>query len=171
MAGRDHSSGSPALRSPVKYVASYNARIFGTPNHAPGKVFRRTMLKKRSPPSSLRASPSSFGSGAFGFAAEGVCSGEAAAREREGRHGAIRLFEPDDRLVCVRLQQMHSSNEIVVPADAGIARAEANGLLPERDHLISAAASSARRNTLGVKRAGRETLAPITAATCPGELD
>jgi len=54
-----HSSGMPALRRPSKYVASNRARIFGTPPQAPGRVFRRAMLEKRSPPPSLRASPSS----------------------------------------------------------------------------------------------------------------
>jgi hypothetical protein len=28
-----HSSGIPALRNPAKYVASYKARIFGTPQY------------------------------------------------------------------------------------------------------------------------------------------
>ena len=77
-----------------------------------------------------------FGGGAFGFASEGISSGEAAALEGYGRRGAARFFEPDDRLVGKRLQQMHSPDEVVPPTDSGIARAEANGLLDERDHLV-----------------------------------
>ena len=38
-----HSSGIPALRRPAKYVASYNARIFGTPKYP--LAFKRTMLE------------------------------------------------------------------------------------------------------------------------------
>jgi hypothetical protein len=38
-----HSSGTPALRSPAKYVASNKARIFGTPNCP--LAFRRAMLE------------------------------------------------------------------------------------------------------------------------------
>jgi hypothetical protein len=41
--GRRHSSGTPALRSPAKYVASNKARVFGTPNCPP--AFRRAMLE------------------------------------------------------------------------------------------------------------------------------
>src|SRR6516225_1958586 len=52
-----HSSGIPALRRPAKYVASYRARIFGTPCHM--RAFRCAMLEKRSLPFSLRASASS----------------------------------------------------------------------------------------------------------------
>src|SRR5215472_16216550 len=77
-----------------------------------------------------------FGHGTFGFASEGIGGGEAAAKDRCGRHGAARFFEPDYRLVGVRLQQMRGSNQVVERADAGIARAEANGLLDERDHLL-----------------------------------
>jgi hypothetical protein len=57
--GAHHSSGNPALRRPAKYVASNKPRVFGTPHHSPGKVLRRVMLEKRSPPSGLRASASS----------------------------------------------------------------------------------------------------------------
>jgi hypothetical protein len=58
---------------------------------------------------------SEFGGGAFGFASKGIGGGEAAARERFGRHVAARFFEPNDRLVDVRLQQMHGSNQVVAP--------------------------------------------------------
>jgi hypothetical protein len=41
-AGRAHSSGIPALRRPMKKVASYRARIFGTPKYRP--AFRLAMV-------------------------------------------------------------------------------------------------------------------------------
>ena len=66
--------------------------------------------------------PSGFGEfrgGPFGFASEGIGGGEAAAMERYGRHGAARFFKLDDGLVGVRLEQMHNSNQVVAPADAG----------------------------------------------------
>src|SRR6516165_5240805 len=77
-----------------------------------------------------------FGHSTFGFASEGIGGGETAARERCGWHDAARFFEPDDCLVGARLQQMHVPNQMVERADAGIARAEANGLLDQRDHLL-----------------------------------
>src|ERR1700730_14190773 len=52
-----HSSDIPALRSPAKYVASYSARIFGTPKYPTD--FKRAMLEYRSSGLSLRASASS----------------------------------------------------------------------------------------------------------------
>jgi hypothetical protein len=42
-AGGAHYSGTPALRSPTKYVASYRARIFGTPKYP--KDLRRAILE------------------------------------------------------------------------------------------------------------------------------
>ena len=53
-----HSSGIPALRRSAKKVASYRARAFGTPCHGPGEAFRRAIVEKQSPPSSLLASAS-----------------------------------------------------------------------------------------------------------------
>jgi hypothetical protein len=46
------------------------------------------------------------------------------------------LFEPDDRLVYVRLQKIHNPNQLVPPADVRIAGADANRLLDERDYLF-----------------------------------
>src|SRR6516164_2269085 len=77
-----------------------------------------------------------FRSGAFGVASEGIGGGEAAALDRYTRQGVARFFEPHDRLVGVRLQQMYGTNEVAKRADAGITRAQANGLLHERDHLV-----------------------------------
>ena len=79
---------------------------------------------------------SEFGGGPFGLAAKGIGSGEVAAKNRYTRHGAARFFEPDDRLADVRLQRMHGSDQVVAMANAGIARAETNGLLHERRHLL-----------------------------------
>jgi hypothetical protein len=52
-----YSSGTPALRRPTKYVASYKARIFGTPKY--WAACKRAMLENRSSRVSLRASASS----------------------------------------------------------------------------------------------------------------
>src|SRR5689334_13198028 len=52
------------------------------------------------------------------------------------RQRVARFFEPDNRLVVIRLQKMHGSNEVIEIAYKGIARAEANGLLHERYHLV-----------------------------------
>jgi len=47
------------------------------------------------------------------------------------------LFEPDDRLVDARLQQMHHPDGPVPNTDLRIPRATADGLLHQRDHLIN----------------------------------
>ena len=52
------------------------------------------------------------------------------------RSSVARLFEPDDRLVRVRLQQMHHPDLLIENADEGIAGAEPDGLLLERDRLL-----------------------------------
>ena len=49
-----------------------------------------------------------FGGGAFGLASEGIGRGEKGTKERGRRDGAARFFEPDDRLVGARLQQMRA---------------------------------------------------------------
>jgi len=56
--------------------------------------------------------------------------------ERFGRYGTARFFEPDDRLLDASLQQMHGPDQVVPRTDVGIAGAETNGLLSERDHLV-----------------------------------
>src|SRR6516225_6830146 len=77
-----------------------------------------------------------FGGGAFSLASEGISGGEAAPNEWCGRHVAARFFEPDDRLVEMRLQQMHGPNQQVANADQRIAGAQADGFLRERDHIL-----------------------------------
>jgi len=56
--------------------------------------------------------------------------------ERLGRTGSARLFEPDDRLVGARLQQMHHSDSTVPGADIGVAGTKPYGLLHERGHFL-----------------------------------
>jgi hypothetical protein len=73
-------------------VASYRARIFGTPKY--WAAFKRAML------ATVAAQPPGFGEfpgGAFGHAFEGIGRGEAGADERVCRIGVARLFEPDLR--------------------------------------------------------------------------
>ena len=48
-----------------------------------------------------------FDGGAFGLAVEGVGSGEVTANGREHRSVVARPFEPDDRFVRARLQEVH----------------------------------------------------------------
>src|SRR6516165_11698678 len=62
-----------------------------------------------------------FHGGALGLASECISRGKPYAVERYGRHGAAPLFEPYDRLVGARLQQMYSPKQEVPPADMGIA--------------------------------------------------
>jgi len=77
-----------------------------------------------------------FGGGAFGLAFERISRGKPYSVEPCCRHGAARFFEPDDRVVGARLQQMYSPNQEVPVSDVGIAGIEANGLLGDRDHLV-----------------------------------
>ena len=67
-----------------------------------------------------------FGGGAFDIAFEGVGGGEATVMGRYGGNGRARSFEPEDRVVGARLQQMRSANLAVPPADARIAGAKAD---------------------------------------------
>ena len=62
--------------------------------------------------------------------------GEQGMHERHFRGGATRPFEPRDRLVRARLQQMHMPDPHIKIADAGIARTEPDGLLREWDYFI-----------------------------------
>ena len=76
------------------------------------------MLEKRS----VAAQPTGFGEfggGAFGLAFEGIGGGEVGVNVRKSRIGAARLFEPEDRLVDARLQQMREPNPKIPNADLG----------------------------------------------------
>ena len=55
---------------------------------------------------------------------------------RRLRISATGFFEPNDRLVCARFQQMHSPYPVITIVDSGIAGAESDGLLEEWDHLL-----------------------------------
>jgi D-serine deaminase-like pyridoxal phosphate-dependent protein len=95
-------------------VASNNARIFGTPRHAPGKSFKRATLEQKI--SAVQPSGfGKFGGGEFGFASEGTGRSKRAVVERCGGHGVPPFFEPDDRLLGARLQLVHSPNQEVPP--------------------------------------------------------
>ena len=86
----------------------------------------------------VTAQPAGFGElggGAFGFADEAISRGNGPAGSRVCRTGGARLFEPGDRFVGARLQQMRCPNQKAPNAEASIARTEANGLLDDRDDL------------------------------------
>ena len=55
---------------------------------------------------------------------------------RMPRIGVTRLFEPGDRLIGTRLQQMHASELEIPKADLRIAAAEPDDALHERDYLL-----------------------------------
>jgi hypothetical protein len=55
---------------------------------------------------------------------------------RQFRIGAARPFEPQDRLVGARLQQMDEPNPKIPTGDLGVAGAEPDGLLLERDYFL-----------------------------------
>jgi len=57
-------------------------------------------------------------------------------RSRISRIGGARLFEPNNRLLGARLQQMNHANSPVPITDVGITRAEADGLLLGRKRLL-----------------------------------
>src|SRR6202011_1226771 len=77
-----------------------------------------------------------LGLGAFGLAVEGIGRREGVADLRVRRSSVARLFEPEDGLVGARLQQMHAPNLVIPKAKEGIAGAEADGFLYERDRLL-----------------------------------
>ena len=56
--------------------------------------------------------------------------------ERQFRDHGPSLFEPHDRLVAARLQQMHVPYVKIEMADPGIARTEPDCLPLERDDLL-----------------------------------
>jgi hypothetical protein len=57
-------------------------------------------------------------------------------RKRARRIGFARLFEPHNRLVGTRLQQMGDPDPGIHIADEGIAGAEAEGLFLQRNYLL-----------------------------------
>ena len=70
-----------------------------------------------------------FGGGAFGVAFERVGGGEPCMRSRMNGIGVTRLFEPRDRLVGARLQQVDCANSLIPNTDQRITGAKAEGLL------------------------------------------
>jgi hypothetical protein len=70
-----------------------------------------------------------FGGGAGGLAFEGIGGGELGVRLVMSRIGVAPLFEPDDRLVRTRLQQMHLPDLGIPIAELGITGAEPDGSL------------------------------------------
>ena len=52
------------------------------------------------------------------------------------RLAAACLFEPNDRLIGARLQQMHKPDPAIPKPNGRIVGAEADGLLLERDYLL-----------------------------------
>jgi len=67
----------------------------------------------------VAAQPLGFGefvTGAFGLAVQGVGGGEHCTDARMSRSVIARFFEPDDRFVGSRLQEMHQPN-LAIPYD------------------------------------------------------
>ena len=73
---------------------------------------------------------------AFGLAGEGVGGSDLGADAWVSRQGAARFFEPNDRLVRARLQQMHQPDLLIPISQGSIAGAEPDGLLDERDRVV-----------------------------------
>jgi len=80
-----------------------------------------------------------FGGGPLGFAVEGVCGGKLGAGNRVRRTVAARPFEPPDRLVGVRLQQMHEPNLLIKITAMGFAGAKPHRSFGERNRLLDRA--------------------------------
>src|SRR6266851_1265291 len=77
-----------------------------------------------------------FGGGTLALAFAGISRRGIEVMKRGRRVRAASVGEPNDRLVGARLQQMHDPNPPIKSADVGIAGAEADGLLHERDSLL-----------------------------------
>src|SRR6516225_6442233 len=87
----------------------------------------------------IHVQPASFGElggGARDLALEAVGSGKRGMNRLKSRIDAARLFEPNDRLVGVRLQHMDSADPDVPIDEGGIAWAETNRPLDKRDRLL-----------------------------------
>ena len=83
------------------------------------------------------ASFGEFGSGTLIVAIERICGGEGASHTVPRRKGTFSFFEPKDRVVDIRLEQMGFANPKIPIAEQRIARAEPNGLLQERNSLLN----------------------------------
>jgi hypothetical protein len=112
------------------------------------------MLAYRPSALSLRAS-ARFGDGASGLAIQGIGGGEVGVNEGQCWIRSARLFEPEDRPVGARLQQMNATDPVLPEADELVAAAEADELLDERNYLID--------------RSG-EQFAPADVRVCPIKL-
>jgi hypothetical protein len=109
------------------------ARTFGTPQYP--TALKWAMLDQRL--AAAQPAPfGEFGRGALDIASQAMGGGEQGMHERHFRGGATRPFEPRDRLVRARLQEMHMPDPHIEIADAGIERTEPDGLLRERDYFL-----------------------------------
>src|SRR6516225_6830121 len=70
------------------------------------------------------ASFSEFGGGAFRLAVEGIRGGEIGTNQRMCRNIVARLFQPKERFVGARLQQMRLTDLLIPEAKAGITGTE-----------------------------------------------
>ena len=89
-------------------------------------------------PRTFPSQPPGFGElrgGAVGLAFEGIGGGEVAVDVRECLIRGARLLEPEDRIVDMRLQQMGFADPKIPICNGRIARAEAGGLVQERNSL------------------------------------
>jgi len=77
-----------------------------------------------------------FRGSALVLAKERIGSGEISAKDWMSRNRIPRLFEPDDRFLGARLQQMRHSYLLEPNAELRITRAEPDGTLDERDRLF-----------------------------------
>src|SRR5215471_17432580 len=78
-----------------------------------------------------------FGDGPLGFAVKGVGGGKLGAGIRVRRTVAARPFEPLDRLVGVRLQQMHEPDLLRKITTMGFAGAKPHRSFGERNRLLN----------------------------------
>src|SRR6516164_7549954 len=91
-----------------------------------------------------------FGGGAFGLAFEHKSGSEPGVMDRISRKGASRLFEPDDRLIGMRLEQMRDPDPQIPDTDVWIARAEVDRFFFERDCLVDRSGQQLARAQTGV---------------------
>src|SRR6516165_10060254 len=77
-----------------------------------------------------------FGGGTLGVSFEAIGRSEEGVHKRQLRNGVACSFEPRDRLVGARLQQIYVPNRAIKMADAGVAGTEPDGLLLKRDYFF-----------------------------------